>query len=350
MENKNLLVRFGSLIVMVAICVALVAYRGLNQGIDLRGGYSLTYKCLTDEKSSSDLPVQMINVLKERVDPWGLLNLEWTPMGTDRFEVRMRAAAPETEKAKLAYTQASEALLQKNIQFGDVLELQSEAAATAPGAPMPARCGQLIEQLAGGDAVLAGALKDLAQTYRQLAAAEKLAKAAPTPEAREVARKEAVNLQPIYYVLLHGEPQTKPGRKPGVTELVEAKQIRPATLQAMLSNYLPPREKIGLQKTDEGIEELKNREAEFAKRYDDLRAGHPDRKGDVEMVVEKYKAWIDQRREVDDPADLKRWSSGSARSRPTANLAGPTPRATWCSRESRCRSIRRFWRRKRPTS
>ncbi|MEI7835614.1 MAG: protein translocase subunit SecD [Planctomycetota bacterium] len=306
MEKKNLLVRFASLIAMVAICVGVIVYRGINQGIDLRGGYSLTYQCLTDENSPDKLSTQMINVLKERVDPWGLLNLEWTPIGKDRFEVRMRAAPPEAEKAKLAYTQASDDLLKKNIQFGDVLELQAEAAASAPDSPLPARCGQLIEQLSAGDKAMATALQELAKRYRQLATAENLAKTAPTPAAREQAEKEAVNLQPIYHVLLHGEPQDKKDRKPGVTELVDAKQVRPAAVMAILSNYLPPREKMGLQQTEDGRGEIKNRGDEFTKRFDDLRNEHPGRKADIEKVVKLYTEWVDQRRELDDPADLKR--------------------------------------------
>ncbi|MCY2930076.1 MAG: protein translocase subunit SecD [Planctomycetota bacterium] len=306
MENKNLLVRFASLIVMVVICLVMVFYRGLNQGIDLRGGYSLTYKCQTDENSPSDLSTRMINVLKERVDPWGLLNLEWTPLGPDRFEVRMRAAAPEVEKAKNEYVQASEALLKKNVQFGDVLELQAEAAASAPGSPLPPRCEELIAKVAGPDAALVTALKELAQTYRQLTAAEKLAKTAPTAALREQAEKEAINLQPVYHVLLQGQPGEGADRKRGVTEMVEAKQIRPAALQAMLGNYLPPRERTELAKTADGKEELDKRDKEFAQRLDDLRAEHPDRKADIEKVVALWKTWLDTRRELDDPADLKR--------------------------------------------
>ena len=111
MENKNLTVRFVALFVLVGVCASLVLFRPFNLGIDLRGGYSLVYKCVTDENSPSDLSTRMINVLKDRVDPHGLLSLEWTPQGPDRFEVRMRAANPDTVKAKGKYQGAVQALL-----------------------------------------------------------------------------------------------------------------------------------------------------------------------------------------------------------------------------------------------
>ena len=47
------------------------------------------------QRSEGNLAERMIVTLKQRIDPQGLMNLEWRPLSTNRFEVRMPAGSEE---------------------------------------------------------------------------------------------------------------------------------------------------------------------------------------------------------------------------------------------------------------
>lgn len=87
-------------IVMVAIltALALAAVNPINEkikwGIDLAGGYSLMYELDNTGMEGTDrteLPRRVIEVLQRRVDPRGVFNLVWRPVGTNRIEIQMPA-------------------------------------------------------------------------------------------------------------------------------------------------------------------------------------------------------------------------------------------------------------------
>jgi preprotein translocase subunit SecD len=170
MNAKNLPLKFGFLAALTALCLWSIYSRGLQQGIDLKGGYSLIFEIRTPEgevpqlverqtqltkelaaakaksevnaedvkrlddeirkiaddiqrkKSGvgvgveSNLAERMIEILKERIDPQGLANLEWRPVGADRIEVRMPAGQADTEATRQAYERSRERLEAANIQ------------------------------------------------------------------------------------------------------------------------------------------------------------------------------------------------------------------------------------------
>lgn len=64
----------------------------LKYGIDLAGGYSLLYE-IDDTGMSADqraeLSERVMRVLRERVDPKGVFNLVWRPVGANRLEIQM---------------------------------------------------------------------------------------------------------------------------------------------------------------------------------------------------------------------------------------------------------------------
>jgi hypothetical protein len=62
----------------------------LKGGIDLVGGHSLLYEIdTTGLEDTKDLSTRVMNRLKQRVDPNGVRNLVWRPVGNTRLEIQM---------------------------------------------------------------------------------------------------------------------------------------------------------------------------------------------------------------------------------------------------------------------
>src|SRR5271170_3187187 len=61
----------------------------LRPGIDMVGGIDLVYPIQASNNNDPDLSEHVMEALKKRVDPNGLLNLVWRPQGKDRIEIEM---------------------------------------------------------------------------------------------------------------------------------------------------------------------------------------------------------------------------------------------------------------------
>jgi len=106
----------------------------IRLGRDLSGGVSLVYSVRMDDDTLDRQAVlsQTIEVLKERVNPDGVLDIQMTPLGTDRIEVVM--PLPNAEVKELADTYRAK------------LNVLLEKAQIRPG--------ELDQSLADGDAVI----------------------------------------------------------------------------------------------------------------------------------------------------------------------------------------------------
>jgi SecD/SecF fusion protein len=106
----------------------------IRLGRDLSGGVSLIYSVRMDDDTLDRQAVlsQTIEVLKERVNPDGVLDIQMTPLGTDRIEVVM--PLPNAEVKELADTYRA--------KLGVLLEKSQ------------IRPGELDQSLADGDAVI----------------------------------------------------------------------------------------------------------------------------------------------------------------------------------------------------
>ena len=106
----------------------------IRLGRDLSGGVSLIYSVRMDDDTLDRQAVlsQTIEVLKERVNPDGVLDIQMTPLGTDRIEVVM--PLPNAEVKELADTYRAK------------LNVLLEKAQIRPG--------ELDQSLADGDAVI----------------------------------------------------------------------------------------------------------------------------------------------------------------------------------------------------
>ncbi|MCA9257413.1 MAG: hypothetical protein KDA33_17320, partial [Phycisphaerales bacterium] len=159
-------------IVLVAVlsALALAAVNPINEkikwGIDLAGGYSLMYELDNTGMQGTDrteLPRRVIEVLQRRVDPRGVFNLVWRPVGTNRIEIQMPAppegeAGPRKDLEKYQ-DQLRATLLRRN---------QVVAAISRTPADRPAA----FDNLAGGIEERVGLLNSAATAYDDLKQAQ----------------------------------------------------------------------------------------------------------------------------------------------------------------------------------
>jgi SecD/SecF fusion protein len=254
----------------------------LKPGIDMVGGVSLIYKIRPPEGVSGSLNVgastlaeQVMEALKKRVDPDGVRNLVWRPIGSDELEIQM-PLAPHSENAPVireAYTKSQAALEATNIHQSDVLD----AVAMSPG---PDRDKKLSD-LSQGDPARLTLFKSLADMSDQLAAARALAaKPGVTKAENEQAAKTLDEV----------------GQKfDDAKAHIEDDNITTADYQAILDGL-----KTDPTKFQPQLDDLKTRYANF-----------PARLAAMNDFQQKYADFVTVRSSLDDAADLKRLLKGS---------------------------------------
>src|SRR3954469_11404369 len=101
---------------------------GLKPGIDMVGGVSLLYEIKPPEGATTPVQnEQVINTvmesLKKRVDPNGVMNLIWRPQGANRLEIQMPTSktAESSKAARKAFGDAQDALENTNVRSAEVL-------------------------------------------------------------------------------------------------------------------------------------------------------------------------------------------------------------------------------------
>jgi SecD/SecF fusion protein len=293
MNGKYLPLKFAFVLLLVALCFAsLYGGNGLRLGQDIAGGYSMIFEVQAEDDDTQDLLERVISVLKKRIDPQGLSNLEWRPLKNNRFEVRMPAASEESQQLRNAYLQARDNLLETNVE-------RSEIVALVPLDEQKRKAG--IERLARGNGDLAGHIQ------RLLDAADRLEKADAELAAID---KQIANL-PEDQLATEG-PRLQASR----TQALAARQDLAATYEDRLlavwkENVNPRKLRSVLKLYDDalasrGETQRKTLLAEFQSQLDELYAAHPARKNLVEQTVAAYKDWSDVKRPLEDPNDLKR--------------------------------------------
>jgi len=324
MNSKNLPVKFGSVAVLVALCLWSLYTKGCRQGIDLQGGASLIFEIRSPREEADRLKAEkarlekqlagakgneaevkqlqgrirqlkddidrkdretaarnvserMIDILKERIDPQGLANLEWRPVGTNRIEVRMPASRADIRQKREAYERAVAALRNGNVSparrrrylgsspeereslRGQFTKRQAQCLlelGEAAGAERAARQG-LAAARAGGDDAKTKAAQVAYDT------------------ARAVSREKELALQ--------------------------ATSVRLGRLESILRNFRTAEEEEPLK-----LKERKELREQLSKDLTALRKENYDRVGQIDAVVETYKSWANVRHRLSDPSDLQR--------------------------------------------
>jgi len=149
-----------ALVVILVILAGLSLYppsRTLKGGIDLVGGTSLLLEIDTtglERGQQTGLASKVMNVLKDRVDPKGQLNLEWRPVGNTRLEIRMPQPPKEALARRDAKDAALDAISARNLKRFDVEEALSKADAERKLA-LASLVGATVERASLADALMA---------------------------------------------------------------------------------------------------------------------------------------------------------------------------------------------------
>jgi SecD/SecF fusion protein len=237
----------------------------LRPGIDMAGGTSLLYQIKQPAggyrpQGNQTLSEAVSAALKKRIDPSGIKNLIWRPIGADRLEIQI-PASPENEQATVArqaYVVATRKLDATNVSEGAV-----RAAIEHP--PGPDRQVKL-DALAGGMAIRKQLFDQMAVDYD----AAQVAKAAHNADAQALAETNYDALD----------------------KKIELTNLRPATVEAVLKS--PPEVRTAQL-------------AELQKQA----AVDPARAAALDEFVHAYDADAALEGKVDDAAQLKRELQGS---------------------------------------
>jgi len=103
---QNLIWKIILIIALLIGCVFAITppEKKIRLGRDLSGGVSLIYSVRMDEDvDRKEVLSQTIEVLKERVNPDGVFDIQMTPLGTDRIEVVMPLPSPEVKELAEVY-------------------------------------------------------------------------------------------------------------------------------------------------------------------------------------------------------------------------------------------------------
>ncbi len=111
---KNHWIKLLFVVAITALCAWVVNVKGTRLGKDLKGGVSLVYSVKTMSTQPADQVIaQVIEVLKQRVNPQGVLDISMQPQGTDRIEVVMPLPSDEVRALQLEAKKRVEDFLAK---------------------------------------------------------------------------------------------------------------------------------------------------------------------------------------------------------------------------------------------
>ncbi len=156
------------LVVLVGCGLAIVPpEQKIRLGRDLSGGVSLIYAVRMDEDADRQAVLaQTIEVLKERVNPDGVLDIQMTPLGTDRIEVVMPLPNDEVKQLAAVWRGHLEDLLDEaQVRPGTLDRVLGE--------------GTAVEELGGSTTARGTLIVDLQAAWTRYIAAEASLKETP---------------------------------------------------------------------------------------------------------------------------------------------------------------------------
>ena len=259
----------------------------LRQGKDLRGGFSLVYQLQID--SSEDAAAVMgrtITVLKDRVDPQGLLEISIVPQGRDRIEITMPLPSDEVKALRSAYLDTLNAIAARELSARDVERLMSMPRAERRVA---------ADQLVAGD-----------ESRRPLIDAVVLAteEAEETRERLEMAEQGGAPQEEILGIvqeLAAAEIRRDQAKQAVLDSVLRAEQLRNAL---QLSNE--PRFVL-----DDTADEPFEIPSPRSRAIEELKSLHADKISIIDGVITALATYEQARTTLDDPNDLIRLLQGS---------------------------------------
>ncbi|MBC7835452.1 MAG: protein translocase subunit SecD [Phycisphaerales bacterium] len=310
----------NAIILIVATLLAVFAIvppeKTLRRGKDLAGGVSLIYSVdVRSNENASEVLSRVIEVLKERVDPKGLLEISLVAQGNDRIEITMPLPSKRVKNLRAEFektlNEAAAGWVDRD-QLAELLLLPTEDRSAR------------FAQLAGADTARQAALASVASAHDAMAGARQAylaeqeivktlradldaAKADPATDPRvleiqqltlDQARKRADDTA---FAAAQAEAAYD-----GAMDDAASAAISVAEMRRILRLADEP-ERLFDQGTDEMVE-LPSPRAEALERIKNTNATAA---AAVERVVANWKSYQSERSTLDDPQDLIRLLKGA---------------------------------------
>lgn len=251
----------------------------LRLGKDLRGGVSLIYSVqLRSGDNPSNIIGRVIEALKQRVDPTGLMEISIVQQGQDRIEVQMPLPNDEVKKARAAF----DAELGK-LNNTELTPDRVDRVMRLAGEERTKRLGDL----AGGSGQRMELARKAASAYDAM-----VARRGEVGDGSDVAKLAAAadaarDYDDARYALIRSS--------------LSAEDVR----QVVALSDVP--RKVTDNSTGELVTLPSARQSALGR----LKADHPDSAGEIDSLVQTYKAYEAKRTTLDDPQDLIRMLRGS---------------------------------------
>jgi SecD/SecF fusion protein len=284
------------IVLVIAGCGALMypPHLRLKPGLDLAGGTTLVYDVKVPKDADAGQVIDdMINVLRDRVDPTGTRNLIWRQAAGNRIEIQMALANQATKDLRQKALDAREAVFAQNISKGEL-----DAALRLSGEE---RQAQLV-RLAGDHEQLLSRLEVLAEAYDRLAEAtapyEQVEAAYQESEQAATLRGDQMQLADLRAELEQKARVYLAAKKAfeAAQAAAVAENVEPTELQRVLDLPLVPKRADQLSRPA-AMEQLVE--------------AHRQREAEIRASVEAYNAYDKVRGPLDDPNDLIAMLRGS---------------------------------------
>jgi SecD/SecF fusion protein len=275
-------------LLMIATLLALAALaivppeKKLRLGKDLRGGVSLTYAVQIKPGDPPDVVERVIDVLKDRVDPEGQLDITMVKQGRDQIEITMPLPSERVKRLKAEFERALAELQGVTIDpahFERIMRMEPQAREAE------------IARLAGGDEARAELLRQAARALD-----EALALRAELVRVREAAQQDPERIEELVSQTAEAEIAYEEARAAAMGATISPGEVRRAL------NLSDQGRVVQDDRTRQRVALPSPRQQALQRLY----TQHPELKEQLDRIVEAFNAYAGERTRLDDPADLKR--------------------------------------------
>ncbi|MEM0913497.1 MAG: protein translocase subunit SecD [Planctomycetota bacterium] len=293
------------LLLVVALCVLLFypPSQRLKRGIDLAGGTTLTYEVQVPEGRDVETAIEdTIAVLRQRIDPQGVMNLVWRPVAGTRLEVQMPLAGPEVRERLDEYLEAREALLDNEVTpraLNNLVQAQGEQRAAELDRLSGFADRAVLEAVIADYDALQAATPAYEQTQRAFREAEDALDELPASATDEERQSMTAAVEALQAQLIANTEAYLDARDAFRTARDAAleQSISPVLIEAVLAQPDTPGDNGGPSDRQQA--------------FDRLAADYPGKAGEIDALRTTWAAYEAVKGPLDDPNDLKALLRGS---------------------------------------
>lgn len=252
----------------------------LRRGKDLAGGVSMTYAVQIDPNEDAKAILgKTIEVLKERVDPNGVMEISMVAQGRDRIEISMPLPSERVKKLRKAFEDALADLGRNRLT-----QSRLQSVMQMPADQRPAQ----VDALSGGNATRKQLLQEAATAFD----------AATTANATYEASKDDIKLASA---AAEAETKYEDARNKVLATALDAASIRKVVNASTRTRMIDD--------AKEGTRVQLPSPREIAEGQ--LYAEHPESKEQIDHLLALHAAYAKERTTLDDPQDLIRMLRGA---------------------------------------